>query len=345
MTNTKEFGSDFEYATNEEFLLKGSTASYFDNSNFTLFFSGRVALYHLLAQGIREHRWKHVFLPSFYCHEVIHFISSLDIKVSYYAFNPFVDSTDKKLFLEDIDCNVVVNVSFFGVAKLDVNYFKNATIIDDYTHDLSGIKESGADYCFGSLRKELPLPVGGFCFSPKNLKLPKAPSNSFADAIAVQKLTAMYLKSEYLKGNFSDKEFYRSLYSSAEEKFEHQTTNAGLPEVAKALLFKLDFEKILIQKKKNLKIALELLAPFTQVFKKDFMGFGLILLCDNQKQKNELKSMLIENAIFPATLWPNQLGKLDIDTEERMLFVHLDYRYNEQDALHIATTIQSFLKG
>lgn len=345
MSSIKEFGSDFEYATNEEFLLKDVTTSYFDTPNFTLFFSGRVALYHLLAQGIEELHWKHVFLPSFYCHEVIHFISSLNINVSYYEFNPFLDGTDKKLLVADLKGNVIVNVSFFGVSKLDLDYYENTIIIDDYTHDLLGIKDSTASYCFGSLRKELPVPVGGFCFSPKKLRLPEAPSNSLADAIAVRKLTAMYLKSEYLKGKFSDKEYYRSLYSSAEEQFENDATKAGFPDVAKALLFKLDFEKILLQKKKNLKIVHEQLAPFSQVFKKDCCGFGLLLLCDDDHQKNELKSILINNAIFPATLWPNQLEALDIDIEKRMLFIHLDYRYNEQEVLHIATIIQRFLKG
>ena len=125
-----EFGSDFEYTTNEDFLLKDSSNSYFNSPRFSLFFSGRVALYQLLSQGIKKYNWTHVYLPSFYCHEVVHFIKPLNITVTYYDFNPFIDTISKKIECNDSDTTVIINVSFFGLVQLDLSSFKNCIIIN-----------------------------------------------------------------------------------------------------------------------------------------------------------------------------------------------------------------------
>jgi hypothetical protein len=347
--NSKEFGSDFDFLINEDFLLKNSNDSCFNNSKISLFFSGRAALFHLIKNGIKNNNWQRVYLPSFYCHEVTNYIECLNVTIEYYDFNPFIDSEDKQIQIEDSERNIIINVSFFGMVKLNLKHLKKAVIIDDYTHDLLRIKESSAHYCFGSLRKELPIPVGGFCYSPRNLKLPIEYSNAFSEVVAVQKLTAMYLKSLFLNNKISEKELYRSLFANAEEIFENQNTNVGLPEVAKAILFKLDLEKIIFQKRKNFSSALEIINSIPQVFqskqKNSNSEFGLVLLCDNEKQKQGLRTYLIENAIFPATLWPNQFLDVDINTEKRMLFVHLDYRYNEQESINIAIKIKCFFEN
>lgn len=338
-----EFGSDFEYTTNEDFLLKDSSNSYFNSSKFSLFFSGRVALYNLLNYGIKKYNWTQVYLPSFYCHEVVNYIKPLNILVTYYDFNPFVDAVSKKIECNDSDSTVIINVSFFGLIKLDLSSYKKCIIIDDVTHDVASIKQSKAHYCFGSLRKELPVPVGGFCYSPKDFILPTEKPSNHSECVAVQKLTAMYLKSLYLKNTINEKDLYRNLYGIAEEEFEHHTTNVGMPDAAKSILFQLDFEKIISQKKYNLQKVFSILGSVGQVFKINNLGFGLVLLCNSEAEKQKLNKNLVENSIFPATLWPKQFDAINIEYENRMLFVHVDFRYSTVEVEHIAVTIKSLL--
>lgn len=340
---TKEYGSDFDSEISEAFLLDDPSTSYFNSARFALFFSGRVALYQLLDQGIKKHGWTEVYLPSFYCHEVYDYLKPLPITISLYDFNPFLDSTDAKVSILDEVTSVVVNVSFFGVVKLPLDYVKKASIIDDFTHNLAAISTSTASYCFGSLRKELPVQVGGFCYSPQGHSLPTGSTSDFSDAVAFVKMTAMYIKGEYLKGITTiKKEDYRKLFAMSESQFEQTTTNSVITPLAKELLFSLDIAKIHLQKKKNLQVALELLKSLPQVFCPDVLGFGLVLYCDDAQQKTDLKSFLIQNSIYPATLWPNQKKVRDSASENRMLFVPLDFRYDEDDARHVASLIKRF---
>jgi hypothetical protein len=342
----KEYGSDFHYFLKEDIVLQSQKDSMFYGDEFSLFFSGRAALHHIISDGINSKKWKKIFLPSYYCHEVTHFIKALPLEILYYEFNPFLDSESKILEIEDLETNVIVNVDFFGLKKIDCTVFKNAVILDDITHNILGFQKSQAHYCFGSLRKELPVPAGGFCFSPKKLPLPKAVSSIISEKVAMQKLSAMYLKEEYLKGETVDKEVFRKLFVEAENDFENDFTNASIPDCAKNILFQIDVEKILKYKYDNVKTALTALKDTTEItvnFKSNkHYVFGLCLECKTPIQKDKLKTHLILSKIFPAVLWPNQLKDRDKEIENLMLFLHLDYRYDLHDIKMITNTIKDF---
>jgi len=104
----KEYGSDFHLLTIQYFLLGNNQENLFTNNNFSLFFSGRVALFNLLNEGIKNNNWVKVFVPSFYCHEVVNFINTLPIEVTYYDFNPFLDSENKEFNFEDVQTSVIL---------------------------------------------------------------------------------------------------------------------------------------------------------------------------------------------------------------------------------------------
>lgn len=344
----KEYGSDFHYFINEDIILQNQEDSLFYGNKFSLFFSGRAALYHIIREGINSKNWKKIFLPSFYCHEVTHFIKTLPVEIIYYEFNPFLDSESKALEIEDLETNVIVNVEFFGLKKVNCSFFKNAVILEDCTHNILGFKKSQADYCFGSLRKELPVPAGGFCFSPKKLPLPEAVSSLISENVALQKLSAMHLKGEYLKGKTVDKDVFRKLFVDAENDFESDFTNASIPECAKIILFQIDVEKILKYKYDNVKTALMAFKDTKEItvnFESNRQEvFGLCLECKTPMQRDKLKTHLILNKIYPAVLWPNQLKDRDKETENLILFLHLDYRYNSHDIKVITNKIKDFLK-
>lgn len=336
----KEYGSDFHY-----FFEAGEIqSSLFSEVSFSFFFSGRVALYNLLEKGIEKYQWKKVGFPSYYCHEVVEFCEKLPIEVVYYKFNPFTNT--QSIDWEDDQKNVFINVDFFGIQKLDTSFIQNSIIIDDLTHNLLSLKESKADYCFGSLRKQLPLAAGGFCVDNKNDFEFNDNVNEFAHKIAAQKLSAMYLKSEYLEGKFNHKDIFRQLYMEAEQAFESHETNSTLPDLIKSQLFSLAPEKLIKQSHENIQFIKSQIIPSTKLVLQNTDArteMGIILLFETNDLRNKLRTNLIENKIYPAVLWPGQLSAIDKDLENRILFIHSDFRYKQEDLQFILHTLNNFI--
>ena len=339
-----EFGSDFHYYSSGI----GQEDFFWQSSKFTLFFSGRVALYNLLKFGISKYGWKKVGFPSYYCHEVVRFCETLPIEVTYYTYNPFLNS--RKVEWSDEEGDVFVNVDFFGFRKIDTKFFKNSIIIDDLTHNLLSIKESEADYCFGSLRKQLPIATGGFCMSRRNDFTIDIPESTLACELAMDKLTAMWLKRKYLNGILEDKNLYREIAMNAEEQFGAHQTNSCLPNIIKEQLKRLATESIIAKTHSNVAKAMSgfdnmLNRGLHLLGEQDATGMGLVFIADNPECRNSFRSYLIEKNVYPAILWPNQHSDVDTALEDRILFVHVDFRYTENDLDFIIGSINKFIKN
>lgn len=336
----KEYGSDFHYF-NEVHTPK---ISFFDE-NFSFFFSGRVALYNLLESGINKHGWKKVGFPSYYCHEVVEYCKKLSIEVEYYSYNPLSDILPD---WDDAIESVFINVDFFGIKKLDMGFLKNSIIIDDLTHNLLSVSKSEAHYCFGSLRKQLPIATGGFVYSKAENFESHIDSNQFADDTALKKLTGMFLKSEYLKGLFSQKDIYRTMLSEAEENFKSYKTNAKLPEIILAQLLPLSPENLISKTYRNIQNIKKLIFPSEKVRllqSSENTEMGLVFVCENNDIRNQFKSYLIENKIFPAILWPEQFNISEIHLQNTILFIHADFRYESIDIEFMANVINKFIEN
>lgn len=342
----KEYGSDFYFTSDKKFLTKNSATNAFLGNEFSLFFSGRVALYNLLKEGIQNRNWNKVYIPSFYCHEVVHFIRDLPLEINYYEFNPFLDADDKKFFWDDVETTVIVNVLYFGIMKLDLKLYKNIVQIEDITHAILEYKNSEADYCFGSLRKELPIPVGGFCFSPQNNDLPIGMVDFKTEEISIEKLTAMFLKSKYIFEDWTDKQAFRKLFIDSENKFDLKFTNVAIPATSLIILTQLNVEEIIRTKAKNIALALTLLNNSNDFeYNLNLMKnnvFSLIIYCKTELLQFQLKRTLINNNVYPAVLWPNQITERDREVENRVLFIHLDYRYDCGEINYIINTLNKF---
>ena len=343
----KEYGSDFHLCLEDEFLQFGKETIFSDSKGFSLFFSGRSTIYSLLKFGIENSGWKKVYFPGYYCHEVVQFIQKLPIEINYYAFNPFLDTSETEINVEDRPDNVVINVFFFGLSGLNLSKYKNIIVIEDLTHNILAFKDSKADYCFGSLRKQLPLPCGGFCYSAAQKNLPGGQHSLKGEEIAWQKAAAMFFKREYLEGRFQQKEIFRNQFIEAEKKFEEEFTNSEMPGIAKAIFSQLNIEGILEAKKKNLKLAFSLLKENSKVIYHTALAnenaLGLLLKLTSFQDRERLKAFLISKNIFPAVLWPGQIEDRDIGIEKTVLFLHMDYRYNGEDIEYITNTLNQYL--
>lgn len=341
-----EYGSDFNLCTSASYLLNDSKF-FFDNKKSSYFLSGRAALYALIEFGINKHNWKDAYIPSYYCHEVNSYLKSLQINIHSYQYDPyFFDKIDYSFFL-DKSSSVIVKNNYFGFETPNFNKIKKAFVVEDSTHNLEGVLNSKANYVFGSLRKELPVPVGGFVFSDKNT-IPVGKENLKADEIARKKLTAMSLKTLYLEAGSVDKSSFRKLFSDAESLLELDLKGAKLPKISELVFKKLNVQKILNQKKENLKTALKnLKLPKEVIINKSekSKGFGLMFLFNTHNQRDKLKSYLIQKHIYPAVLWPDQNTEIDKNIESRILFIHIDFRYSKKDIIYITDIINLFFNG
>ena len=341
MTN-KEFGSDFETYLFEEKLDYNKSMQFFpENTLFT--FSGRVALYSVLHLGIAEYQWKRIYVPSYYCMEVYDFIEELDIEVVYYECDPYTENIDSSEVIDD-SSSAFLLVDFFGVNKLNAIAFEKCFLIEDLTHNLGQVKKSKADYCFGSLRKVLPMGTGGFLFSHKKRRLPELANKSFAELVAYKRSVAMFLKKNYLVNDSGDKNVFREQFIETEHLFMDKKTISLLPKISFSEMSFLDIDYLVCKKKQNLSIAKKniIANDYFKLFTSDANNdFALILIFSDTVIRDKFRTFLIEKKIYPMVLWPNQ----QVDKkgfESKALFVHIDFRYDESDITFIVDTINSF---
>lgn len=342
MKTNKEYGSDFHYISDQEYR-RDSKTDFFD-SEVQFYFSGRVALKAILSESIKNQSLKKIYVPSYYCHEVYEFIKDLNIIIEYYDCDPIKNELPNDI--KDINSHGLLIVNYFGLSSPSFEGYKNLIIIEDLTHNLELISDSKADYVFGSLRKVLPVPVGGFVKSKK--AMPQLEEITFAEEVALEKLTGMVLKKKYLDGSFKEKQVFRELLINAETSFENNHTFTSLPSLIEKYFFELETEKIISVKKKNSFLAKENLivnSNFSLLTNNFNTEFALILKFESNEHRDELKSYLISKQIYPMVLWPNQIYENDILLEKTILFVHIDFRYSSDDILHITNTINYFYNG
>ncbi len=337
---SNEFGSDFHYISNYDLRISNGFADFFKGIE-QFYFSGRVALRAIISNGINKHSWKRIYIPTYYCQEVYDFVTDLNIEFEFYDCNPVQNLLPS--FIEDDDKCAVLVVNYFGISIPDFSHLKNSAVIEDLTHDLSLINQSKADYVFGSLRKVLPVPVGGFVKSKE--KLQEIASSLFSEEVALEKLSGMVLKKKYLEGKIKEKDIFRNLLIEAEHSFENLKTYTSLPLLVKEFFSELNIYKIISSKKHNSLLAKKQIrsnAKFDLLTSNSDSEYAIILKFHNTEEREELRKYLIKHNIYPMVLWPNHINEKDLILENTLLFVHIDFRYSFEDVQFITKIINQY---
>ena len=339
-----EFGSDFH--------LVASCGS--SRRHLTDVFPGAL----LLADGrqsivllIRQHGWKRIWIPEYFCYEVIGSIEDqTGIRVMYYEENPMREAAVESLPFAAGD--VLLRVNFFGLRGFRSNRGIPCPVIEDHTHDLLGpwAAHSDADWCIASLRKTLPVPEGGMLWSPKGLPLPaEVRGTEENERIAATRWEGMALKARYLDGAAVRKEDFRKCYTETEEWFDHALPVA-IDDRSRAFLSQeLDLERWQDAKRSNWCLLRELvrgcdvLAPEEEAC----TAFSLVLLFESRERRDEVRKQLIGKAVYPAILWavPDGVSGASKDFSGRMLSVHCDGRYSGQDIRQLAGMLNKLLES
>ena len=335
----KEFGSDFHFLNNYE----GGTSIYKVYPEATFVANGRQAI-NLL---IKNYGWIRIWIPAYFCYEIIDSIKNTNIEVVLYDDYPFANDIELIKSLPYKKGDVLLRINFFGLRGYRSNKDLKVPVIEDHTHDLLGewTQQSDADWCIASLRKTLPIAEGGMIWSPKGhqIKTSLYPTSRNA-AVSERRWYAMIEKASYLKGSNVNKNLFRNYFLQTEEEFDMLRVSEIDP-FGQAYLKNFDIQTWKKQKNKNWKLLNNnLKCPLFEVLipeNEKCNPFSYTILFKNSDTRNRYRKALIENYVYPAILWqvPESSDEDIRNFSERMLSIHCDGRYVEEDIEQLITIL------
>lgn len=340
----REYGSDFHRCDSDFYGL----SNYFNGLGCARFYAcGRHAIDAIVAQE----GWKRVWIPAYFCYEVVKHISASGIAVQFYYDYPLCNDDDALVrSLPYIEGDVLLRVNFFGLRGWRSNQDIPVPVIEDHTHALiSGwALNSNADWCIASIRKSLPVAAGGILWSPIGKKLPKQiEASSACEEMAKIRYTAMKMKADYLRIG-GDKNVFRNKYIDSEEMIEHLVLS-GMDKESTRIIHAMDIKLWTELRSDNWHLAYSMLNKNFVILKSVeedcWQPFSLIILCNSAEERIALRQYLIENCIYPAILWQvpeNTAFPAVLDFSQRMLVVHCDIRYDRNEIEKMCRIINSY---
>lgn len=318
--------------------------------------SGRDALRTLLDHGSTLRSWKRLWIPSYFCQDVLPALSSSRLELAIYPDNPMDDGTAWETASLRPD-DVVLRVNYLGLRCLAVPGSKippGLEIIDDHTHDPLSTSATSrvADWCVASLRKSLPLPDGGVLWSPAGHALPEESAESQEhSAVAMKKLAAMALKAAYLAGGDVRKATFRELYQTSEACIGRGPVS-GISAWSRNMLSRFPASQWRRARRHNYDTLTEALLGANGITilgaqdTSDVCPLVVAIVCDTAARQKVIRQALIDACVYPAVLWPldkplvDGVRQSDVDLSQRILCLHCDMRYDTVDMLRVASLVR-----
>lgn len=170
------------------------------------------------------------------------------------------------------------------------------------------------------------------------------------EKIASIRWKGMEMKSQYLKGEALSKDEFRKCYTETEEFFDRAEPvvidNRSRKVVSKQLDIKLWYDAkrnnwTLLQSLVNSDVC-KILMPEDETC----TMFSLVLLFVNMETRDKVRKHLIEACVYPAILWavPVSASENARSFSEKMLSIHCDGRYSEDDIRQLASILNKAVK-
>lgn len=342
----KEFGSDFNFT---KFKTNSNPITFHDKSIF--FGCGRYAISHLIRFHLFRNEWKTIYIPEYYCYEVVKTISNTGINIKFYNDSPYQNDEYQIANLKFEIGDVLLRINYFGIRKFRNNSMITIPVIEDHTHSIFSewAINSNADWCIASLRKCFPVPDGGVLWSPKlhNIELPiLTPEHQI---LAKKRFNAMKLKTKYLtqtpQPTLKDK--FLEIFRTTENLF-CSNKNSAISTYSIDLLSKIPNE-IEGTKTINYHYLYSLIKKKEKIaFSKDYIlnPFSFVLLFDTKTKRDKARQFFIKKNVYPAILWHIENVYVNSDTNlfsNQMLSLHIDYRYSKTDLDELSIIINQAL--
>ncbi len=315
-------------------------------TNYKLFYTGRHAIKFIIDEISLTKNISKIWLPKYYCQHVTSWLKECYSNIHLYEIDPFSSAENLDLNSFSNPTDIVILNNFWGIYKYDIPISKTKAIfIEDHSHGWQSTNclNSTADYCVASLRKTLPIPLGGILWQPKNntnYKSSLIEDNDFYKNWDRIKL-AMRLKSDFIEHKVNSKDMYLQLINQSEQYLHKQYSPIKLTKENEAVMLLFLNKDYKTYKENNLQILLNNLnknKKFKVLNSKIDCTFGLQLLFKDRKEFDKIKKILISNHIYPSELWPNNKER---NGWSYLLNIHIDFRYNQEHMQHIITTINN----
>tara|TARA_R110001583_G_scaffold56717_1_gene170932 strand:+ start:21423 stop:22481 length:1059 start_codon:yes stop_codon:yes gene_type:complete len=343
-----EYGSDFNHIEFDKRDLKIELPK-----NAEYFGCGRYAINYLISHYFDLGLWKNIYMPEYFCYDVIESIKNTGINVKYYSDYPLADDNEviSNLLFEKGD--VLFRMNYFGTRSFRDNSEINIPVIEDHSHNLfsNWALNSNADWCVGSLRKTLPIPDGGILWSPKDCPgfAPVVLTNEHK-LLSKTRFEAMLLKKKYLENDFKgDKIEFLRKFKETEISFGINQIS-GISDISRKIIQEIP-KKIDYYKRKNYDYIISLL-KLTNIeivnINSNENPFSLVFLFKSKENRDNICNVLIRNDIYPAVLWVIENTNVNneiINFSERMLSLHIDFRYTAKDMTRMSEIINKGIQG
>lgn len=348
----REIGSNFWIEPNQDFSVANIDLANFgiqNASDWLLTSTGRSAegiLVRTIGKNIPDDE-KIALVPPFTCNTVIDPFLEYGFQLKTYQLDDHLNTTGEMLryALVETKAKVVLLHRYFGFntlsdcTKVIREFSENGIIfIEDHTQSMyCGYAALPAQYHFGSLRKWLGVPDGGFAATMSGSLIVR-PETEHREMIEL-KLEACRLKCDYMQWRTDNKDEFRRLYQHAEELMNQQKTPYSMARESIAIQAGTDINALKTKRRDNYKFvyeklqankSLSLLTP--NVEDKD-VPLYLVISAQNRE---ELQAKLRDQNIFAPILWPRAPYLPKICKEAEYLYQHalclpIDQRYDLDD--------------
>lgn len=340
-----EFGSDFHYI--KDFCTKDSAKTIHKAFETETYFvaDGRVCLLAL----IKQYSWKRIWMPEYFCYEVIQSIKNYGIEVALYKDYPYNDDNKTVSTLSYKEGDVLLRMNYFGMRKFRDESQIPVPVIEDHTHNIfsNWAKMSNADWCIASLRKIFPIPAAGILWSPKENKLTTTLiCDEKNEAMAIRRWKAMEMKTKYLNKENINKDDFRHLFLTTEDELAEINAIATIDKKSAEYLNNFNYKKWFEAKQRNIEHLKRIVHTnsLTAESKNETL-FSLIILATDKEHRDKIRQKLIELQVYTAVLWnvPKQASEEVKDFSTRMISIHCDGRYDRADIEELAKRINQAL--
>lgn len=328
-----EFGSDFHKM---EYPI-GNGLPY---RMFNHYVSGRQPLLDI----VQVYEYRRIWIPTYYCGESLSILDRADVEIKRYHCLPTdnPESVIEALPLERDD--LLLRINYFGLHGFYRSDNYPCDVVEDHTHDLIGewALKSNARWCFASIRKTLPTADGGILWSPTDYSLPNQMPRAHEVAGSMSlRYSAMVAKAEYLKDGLIGKESFLKVFRDTEACFGRFCLS-DWSSITNEITGTFDLESWYNLKKTNYFL---LLKDLDFRYSKPVIGnienstpFSMIVLFNSKAQRENARSYLIRNSVYPAILWSDVDDKdmEALDFSNRMLSIHCDGRYSQKNIHKLA---------
>lgn len=348
MGNRIELGSEFNLSLNGLNTVENNLFKYLNDYGVQWYDYGRSAI-----RNMPIPKDKKVLLPEFICDSVLKCFR--EDYICYYRIddNFNIDYEDLKCKIDDtVGCVFVVH--YFGYIQND-EIMKairekadeyGITVVEDVTQSLFSGQELYGDYIVASVRKWMPVPMGGVLYSKGSNALPDVSGLLVSNDNS--KAYGMVLKDMFLNTAYDTNSKYREIFVEAEERIDSDSEIRLLSDFSKYLIGCVDVYDLMERRKKNSLMLHNGL---------DKLGINSIRSFEDSEcplvyplrvnNRDAFRKYLMENRIYCAVHWP-YAGSLSenrsnaIYNSETLISLPIDQRYGEKEIDYMIDVISKY---